>query len=139
MACWPDMAVGQGNTHYLAWDLDFGAAGAVAGGIHSKDGKGSFRWIQESLGAQPCTAMTGCLSTRVWRNAADPAQDAAVAALEAADQPVVHIRVADPYQLGEEMFRGRSPPQVAGRSLGLTPLTSRREASRSLPQADVGV
>ncbi len=52
-------------------------------------------------------------------NGADAAQDAAVAALEAAGQPVVRIAVSDPYQLGEEMFRWEVATAVAGAIIGI--------------------
>jgi transaldolase/glucose-6-phosphate isomerase len=53
--------------------------------------------------------------------AADAAQDAAVAALEAAGHPVVRIAVAEPYGLGAEFFRWQFATAVAGSVLGLNP------------------
>jgi len=53
--------------------------------------------------------------------APDGAQDAAVAALEQAGQPVIRIRVADPYELGQEFFRWELATAVAGSILGINP------------------
>jgi transaldolase/glucose-6-phosphate isomerase len=75
-------------------------------------------------------------------------QDAAVAALEAAGQPVVRISLTDPYQLGEEMFRWEIATAVAGAIIGINAfnqpdveaskgatrkLTSEYEKTRALP------
>ncbi|PZD71193.1 Transaldolase [Acaryochloris thomasi RCC1774] len=51
--------------------------------------------------------------------APDPAQDKAVAALEAAGQPVIQIQVTDAYQLGQEFFRWEMATAVAGSVLGI--------------------
>jgi len=53
--------------------------------------------------------------------APDPKQDAAVGALEQAGLPVVHIGVADPYDLGQEFFRWEIATAVAGSILGIHP------------------
>jgi transaldolase/glucose-6-phosphate isomerase len=52
---------------------------------------------------------------------ADPRQDAHVAALERAGQPVVRIGVADRYQIGQEFFRWEFATAVAGAILALNP------------------
>lgn len=49
----------------------------------------------------------------------DPAQDAAVAALEHAGQPVVRIAVDELYDLGEEFFRWEIATAVAGAVIGI--------------------
>ena len=54
-------------------------------------------------------------------SAPDAAQDAAVAALEAAGQPVVRIAVHEPYDLGGEFFRWQFAAAVAGAVLGVNP------------------
>jgi transaldolase/glucose-6-phosphate isomerase len=79
----------------------------------------------------------------------DPAQDAAVDALERAGHPVVRIPVADPYDLGGEFFRWEIATAVAGSILGINPfnqpdveaskiatrrLTSEYEQNGSLPE-----
>src|SRR5579862_2280740 len=51
----------------------------------------------------------------------DAAQDAAVAALEAAGQPVVRIVVSDTLQLGQEFFRWEMATAVAGSVIGINP------------------
>ena len=52
---------------------------------------------------------------------ADPAQDEAVAALEAAGHPVVRIDVAEGYHLGQEFFRWEMATAVAGAMIGINP------------------
>jgi transaldolase/glucose-6-phosphate isomerase len=79
---------------------------------------------------------------------ADPALDATLAALEAAGQPVVRVRLRDRYDLGAEMYRWEIATAVAGAVLGIHPfdqpdveaskvetrkLTSAYEKSGSLP------
>jgi transaldolase/glucose-6-phosphate isomerase len=54
-------------------------------------------------------------------SAPDRAQDAAVAALESAGQPVIRIAVADAYHLGAEFFRWEFATAVAGAVLGVNP------------------
>jgi transaldolase / glucose-6-phosphate isomerase len=49
----------------------------------------------------------------------DPEQDAAVAALETAGQPVVRIIMAHIYELGQEFFRWEIATAVAGAILGI--------------------
>ena len=48
-------------------------------------------------------------------------RSAAVAALEAAGQPVVRIGVADAMQLGQEFFRWEMATAVAGSVIGINP------------------
>jgi transaldolase/glucose-6-phosphate isomerase len=52
---------------------------------------------------------------------ADPAQDRAVAALEAAGHPLVRIEIAGPGLLGQEFFRWEIATAVAGAVLGINP------------------
>src|ERR1017187_6013995 len=52
-------------------------------------------------------------------SAPDAAQDAKVAALEQAGQPVVRIAVSDIYNLGQEFFRWEVATAVAGSILGI--------------------
>jgi glucose-6-phosphate isomerase len=51
----------------------------------------------------------------------DRAQDEAVAALEAARQPVVRLALADAYDLGQEVYRWEMATAVAGWVLGVNP------------------
>jgi glucose-6-phosphate isomerase len=53
--------------------------------------------------------------------APDPAQDAAVAALEQAGRPVVRIRIASRYDLPEEFVRWEVATAIAGSVLGINP------------------
>jgi transaldolase/glucose-6-phosphate isomerase len=53
--------------------------------------------------------------------APDAGQEAAVAALEGAGQPVVRIGIKDPYDLGGEFFRWEFAAAVAGAVLGVNP------------------
>ncbi|HSE93780.1 MAG TPA: bifunctional transaldolase/phosoglucose isomerase [Methylomirabilota bacterium] len=53
--------------------------------------------------------------------APDAGQDAAVAALQTAGQPVVRITIDDAYDLGAEFFRWQFATAVAGSVLGLNP------------------
>jgi transaldolase / glucose-6-phosphate isomerase len=52
-------------------------------------------------------------------SASDAAQDAKVAALEQAGQPVVRISLADIYELGQEFFRWEIATAVAGSIIGI--------------------
>jgi transaldolase/glucose-6-phosphate isomerase len=78
----------------------------------------------------------------------DGVQEAAVAALEAAGQPVVRITVSEAIQLGQEFFRWEMATAVAGAIIGINPfdqpdveaqkvktreLTSAYEKSGALP------
>jgi hypothetical protein len=81
-------------------------------------------------------------------SAPDPKQDAAVAALESAGQPVIRIAVKDIYNLGQEFFRWEIATAVAGSVMGINAfnqpdveasktvtrkLTTEYESSGSLP------
>ena len=78
----------------------------------------------------------------------DAEQERAIAALEAAGQPVVRITVSDVMQLGQEFFRWEMATAVAGSIIGINPfdqpdveaakvktrdLTSAYERSKALP------
>jgi transaldolase/glucose-6-phosphate isomerase len=54
-------------------------------------------------------------------SAPEAGQDAAVAALQAAGQPVVRIAINDAYDLGGEFFRWQFAAAVAGAVLGINP------------------
>src|SRR5439155_15412253 len=51
----------------------------------------------------------------------DDARESAIAALEAAGQPVVRITVSDSMQLGQEFFRWEMATAVAGTIIGINP------------------
>jgi len=68
---------------------------------------------------------------------ADTNQDAKVAAIEKAGHPVVHISMADTYDLGAEFFRWEIATAVAGSILGINPFNqpdveASKVATRSL-------
>jgi glucose-6-phosphate isomerase len=54
-------------------------------------------------------------------SAADVGQDKAVARLEQAGQPVVHIDIEDSYNLGQEWFRWEIATAVSGALMGINP------------------
>jgi transaldolase/glucose-6-phosphate isomerase len=84
-----------------------------------KDGKGLIPVDLESLGAPEVYGNDRLFVYTRLDPGADAAQDAAVAALEAAGQPVVRINLSDPYQIGEEMFRWEIATAVAGSIIGI--------------------
>ncbi|WP_342643160.1 bifunctional transaldolase/phosoglucose isomerase [Rhodoligotrophos ferricapiens] len=74
--------------------------------------------------AEPLGAPTVYGSDRIFAylrldSAPDEAQDAAIAALEQAGQPVVRISLADPYQIGQEFYRWEVATAVAGSVIGI--------------------
>ncbi len=86
-----------------------------------KAGKGLIPVDREPLGAPDA-----CGADRLFvylRLAASPdaGQDAAVAALERAGQPVVRVALEDAYDLGGEFFRWEFATAVAGAILGINP------------------
>src|SRR4030095_2619240 len=54
-------------------------------------------------------------------SAADASQEATIAELEAAGQPVISISIADVYDLGQEFFRWEMATAVAGSIIGINP------------------
>jgi transaldolase/glucose-6-phosphate isomerase len=113
-----------------------------------KDGKGVVPVDQERLGPPAVYGSDRLFAYLRLDSAPDAAQDAAVAALEAAGQPVVRIALRDPFELGEEIFRWEIATAVAGSIMGINPfnqpdveaskmatrkLTSEYEAKGSLP------
>jgi transaldolase/glucose-6-phosphate isomerase len=84
-----------------------------------KDGKGLIPVDQEPLGAPGVYGNDRLFIYTRLANGADPVQETAVEALEAAGQPVVRITINDPYQLGEEMFRWQIATAVAGAIIGI--------------------
>jgi transaldolase/glucose-6-phosphate isomerase len=86
-----------------------------------KEGKGLVPVDREPLGAPDVYGADRLFVYLRLATAPDPAQDAAVAALEAAGQPVVRITLADPYDLGAEFFRWEFATAVAGAVLGINP------------------
>jgi transaldolase/glucose-6-phosphate isomerase len=84
-----------------------------------KDGKGLIPIDREPLGTPDLYGNDRLFAYIRLSSAPDPIQDAAVAALEQAGQPVVRITVADPDQIGQEFFRWEVATAVAGSILGI--------------------
>jgi transaldolase/glucose-6-phosphate isomerase len=113
-----------------------------------KDGKGIIPVDLEEIGPPSVYGADRVFVYARLETAPDAAQDAAVAALEKAGQPVVRVAVAEPYALGQEFFRFEVATAVAGAVIGLNPfdqpdveaskvetkkLTAEFEAKGSLP------
>jgi transaldolase/glucose-6-phosphate isomerase len=84
-----------------------------------KIGKGVIPVDREALGAPEVYGNDRIFVYLHLEGASDPAQDAKVAALEKAGQPVVRIAVADTYSLGQEFFRWEIATAVAGSIIGI--------------------
>ena len=86
-----------------------------------KEGKGIIPVDRESIGAPGVYGDDRVFVYLRLEGGADPAQDAAIAALERAGQPVVRIAVTDIYDLGQEFFRWEIATAVAGSIIGINP------------------
>ena len=86
-----------------------------------KIGKGIVPVDSEAVGAPSVYGNDRLFAYTRLASDKDEAQDKAVAALEAAGQPVVRIIVHDPMQLGQEFFRWEMATAVAGAILGINP------------------
>jgi transaldolase/glucose-6-phosphate isomerase len=113
-----------------------------------KDGKGLIPVDREQPGSPDVYGSDRVFVYLRLESRPDAAQDAAVAALEKADQPVVRIAVPDLYALAREFFRWEFATAVAGSVIGINPfdqpdveaskvetrkLTAQYEQSGSLP------
>jgi transaldolase / glucose-6-phosphate isomerase len=113
-----------------------------------KIGKGIIPVDRETVGAPNVYGNDRIFAYLRLESEADSEQDAKVAALEKAGQPVVRITVADIYNLGQEFFRWEIATAVAGSIIGINAfnqpdveaskietkkLTSEYEAKGSLP------
>jgi transaldolase / glucose-6-phosphate isomerase len=113
-----------------------------------KIGKGIIPVDREALGSPEVYGNDRVFAYLRLDGGADPTQDAKVAALEKAGQPVVRIAVADTYDLGQEFFRWEIATAVAGSIIGINAfnqpdveaskvetrkLTSEYESKGSLP------
>ena len=86
-----------------------------------KQGKGLVPIDLESLGAPTVYGNDRVFVYTAFASALDASQEAAVAALEKAGQPVVRITISDPYDLGQEFFRWEIATAVAGAIIGIHP------------------
>jgi transaldolase/glucose-6-phosphate isomerase len=84
-----------------------------------KQGKGIIPVDRETLGAPDVYGNDRIFAYLQLESASDAAQDASVAALEKAGQPVVRIAVSDTYSLGQEFFRWEIATAVAGSIIGI--------------------
>jgi len=113
-----------------------------------KQGKGIVPVDCERLAAPETYGNDRIFAYVRFTSAPDPEQDAKVAALESAGQPVVRISLNDTYDLGQEFFRWEIATAVAGSIIGINAfnqpdveaskvetrkLTSEYEKSGSLP------
>jgi len=113
-----------------------------------KIGKGIVPVDREDLGSPNVYGNDRVIAYLRLDHAPDPAQDAAIDALEKAGQPVVRIGLPDIYNLGQEMFRWEIATATAGAIIGIDAfnqpdveaskietkkLTSEYEAKGSLP------
>ena len=86
-----------------------------------KEGKGIIPVDREAIGPPTAYGDDRLFAYLRLEDAPDAAQDAAVAALEKAGKPVVTIRVATRYDLGEEFVRWEIATAIAGAVLGINP------------------
>ena len=113
-----------------------------------KLGKGIIPVDREDVGPPEVYGKDRIFAYLRLESAPDAAQDAKVATLEKAGQPVVRIAVSDTYNLGQEFFRWEIATAVAGSILGINAfnqpdveaskivtkqLTSEYESKGSLP------
>jgi transaldolase/glucose-6-phosphate isomerase len=86
-----------------------------------KLGKGLIPVDREALGSPDRYGQDRLFAYLRLESAPDSAQDRGVEALVKAGHPVVRIAVAEPYALGQEMFRWEIATAVAGSILGINP------------------
>jgi transaldolase/glucose-6-phosphate isomerase len=84
-----------------------------------KQGHGIIPVDREALGTPGVYGNDRVFAYLRLDGAADATQDAKVAAIENAGQPVIRIAVADIYDLGEEFFRWEIATAVAGSIIGI--------------------
>jgi transaldolase / glucose-6-phosphate isomerase len=84
-----------------------------------KQGKGIIPVDREAVGAPEVYGKDRVFAYLRLETAPSATQDAQVAALEKAGQPVVRIGVADIYNLGQEFFRWEIATAVAGSIIGI--------------------
>jgi transaldolase / glucose-6-phosphate isomerase len=84
-----------------------------------KQGKGIIPVDRETPGSPEVYGNDRVFAYLRLEGAPDTAQDAKVAALEKAGQPVVRIAVSDTYSLGQEFFRWEIATAVAGSIIGI--------------------
>ncbi len=86
-----------------------------------KGGKGLIPVDREPLGHPSTYGQDRLFVYLRLESAAAPAQDEAIALLEEVGQPVVRIRIDEPYDLGAEFFRWEFATAVAGSLIAINP------------------
>lgn len=86
-----------------------------------KEGKGIIPVDREAVGAPDVYGADRLFVYIRLQSGPDKSQDEAIDQLERAGYPVVHISVADMYDLGQEFFRWEFATAVAGTIMGLNP------------------
>ena len=84
-----------------------------------KQGHGIIPVDREALGAPAVYGNDRVFAYVRLESKPDPAQDAAVAAIEGAGHPVIRIALQDVYDLGQEFFRWEFATAVAGSIIGI--------------------
>jgi len=84
-----------------------------------KEGKGLIPVDREEIGSPEVYGKDRVFVYLRLETGPDAKQEAAIAALEAAGQPVVRISVPDVYSLGQEFFRWEIATAVAGSIIGI--------------------
>jgi transaldolase/glucose-6-phosphate isomerase len=102
------------------WDLGAWLEQLIAEST-GKEGKALIPVDREALGPPEVYGDDRVFVYLRLADAADADQDAAVARLADAGQPVVRIEVGDCYDLGQEFFRWEFATAVAGSVLGINP------------------
>ena len=104
-----------------------------------KEGKGIIPIDREAVGAPHIYGDDRVFAYLRLEDAADSAQDRAVAALEGAGKPVVTIRMASKYGLGQEFVRWEIATAIAGAIMGINPFNQPDvEASKVVTKALTG-
>ena len=86
-----------------------------------KEGKGILPVAGEPLGAPEVYGNDRVFVSMLLAGETDPATESRLAALEKAGHPVVHLRLDDRYDLGQEFFRWEFATAVAGAVLRINP------------------
>jgi transaldolase / glucose-6-phosphate isomerase len=86
-----------------------------------KEGKGILPVADEPLGSPEVYGGDRVFVSMTLAGEADREVEARLAALESAGHPVVHLRLDDPYDLGQEFFRWEFATAVAGAVLRINP------------------
>ena len=86
-----------------------------------KNGEGLIPVDRETLGAPKVYGDDRLFAYLRLDGAPDPAQDAAIADLQQAGQPIVIISIGEAYDLGQEFFRWEFATAVAGSIIGINP------------------